>query len=134
MPTTAAMSVSGIPQPLTRVLEASKGQPLHELQQLTVEVRKDIDVEYMKRAKAFLKRSTDAGKPFFLYFNHSMMHLPTIPRDEFRGKTGHGDWADSLLELDTDFGTLLDYLNELGVANNTIVVFSGDNGPEEMEP
>jgi arylsulfatase len=88
----------------------------------------------MKRAKAFLKRSTDAGKPFFLYFNHSMMHLPNIPRAEFKGKTGRGDWADSLLELDTDFGELLDYLDTLGVADNTIVVFSGDNGPEEVLP
>jgi arylsulfatase len=88
----------------------------------------------MKRAKDFLKRSTDAGKPFFLYFNYSMMHLPTIPRAEFKGKTGHGDWADSLLEMDTDFGTLLDYLKSLGVDDNTIVVFSGDNGPEELAP
>jgi arylsulfatase len=88
----------------------------------------------MKRAKAFLKRTVKAGKPFFLYFNHSMMHLPTIPRLEFKGKTRHGDWADSLLELDSDFGELLDCLSELGVADNTIVVFSGDNGPEEAAP
>ena len=120
--------------PVTRVLEGRKGQPVHELEQLTVEVRRNIDVEYMQRAKAFLRRSTEAGKPFFLYFNHSMLHLPTIPRAEFKGKTGHGEWADSLLELDTDFGTLLDYLKLLGVADNTIVVFSGDNGPEEMAP
>jgi arylsulfatase A-like enzyme len=97
-------------------------------------VRRDIDVEYMKRAKAFLKRSAAKDQPFFLYFNHSMMHLPTVPRPEFKGKTGNGDFADSLLELDSDFGALLDYLEELGVAENTIVVFSGDNGPEEMEP
>jgi arylsulfatase A-like enzyme len=45
-----------------------------------------IDVEYMKRAKTFLKRSTDSRKPFFLYFCHSMMHLPNIPRLEFKGK------------------------------------------------
>jgi hypothetical protein len=37
--------------------------------------------------------------PFFVYFNHSLMHMPVIPREEFRGQTGHGDWADSLLEL-----------------------------------
>lgn len=117
--------------PVTRVLEGRKGEPLYELQQLTVAVRRDIDVEYMKRAKAFLKRSVEAGKPFFLYFNHSMMHLPAIPRAEFKGKTGHGDWADCLLEMDTDFGTLLDSLKEIGVADNTIVIFSGDNGSEE---
>jgi arylsulfatase len=120
--------------PVTKVLEGRKGEPVHELEQLTVEVRRNIDVEYMKRAKAFLKRSTDAHKPFFLYFNHSMMHLPTVARAEFQGKSGHGEWADSLLELDTDFGMLLDTLKELGVDNNTIIVFSGDNGPEEMEP
>ena len=66
--------------PVTRVLEGRKGQPVKELEQLTAEVKRDIDVEYMNRAKAFLKRSTDAEKPFFLYFNHSMMHLPTVPR------------------------------------------------------
>jgi arylsulfatase A-like enzyme len=120
--------------PVTHVLESQKGQPVQDLEQLTVEVRRDIDVEYMKRAKAFLKRSTDASKPFFLYFNYSMLHLPTVPRPEFKGKTGHGDWADSLLEMDTDFGELLDYLKSLGVDKNTIVIFSGDNGAEEMAP
>jgi arylsulfatase A-like enzyme len=120
--------------PITRVLEGRKGQSVRELEQLTVDMRRNIDVEYMRRAKEFLKRSTAAGRPFFLYFNHSMMHLPTIPRSEFKGKTGHGDWADSLLELDTDFGTLLDCLSEIDAADNTIVVFSGDNGPEEAAP
>jgi len=120
--------------PVTCVLEGRKGQSVRELEQLTVEVRRDIDVQYMKRAKEFLKRSVAAGRPFFLYFNHSMMHLPTIPRAEFKGKTGHGDWADCLLELDSDFGTVLDCLSEIGAADNTIVVFSGDNGPEEAAP
>ena len=120
--------------PVTRVLEGVKGQSVAEREQLTVEVRRNIDVEYINRAKDFLKRATDQRKPFFLYFNHSMMHLPNIPRAEFKGKTGHGDWADSLLEMDTDFGTILDCLAELGVAENTVVVFSGDNGPEELAP
>lgn len=120
--------------PVTRVLEGRKGQSVRELEQLTLGVRRNIDVEYMKRAEDFLKRSTTAGRPFFLYFNHSMMHLPTLPRSEFKGKTGHGDWADCLLELDSDFGTLLDCLSEIGAADNTIVVFSGDNGPEEAAP
>jgi arylsulfatase len=60
------------------------------------------------------------------------MHMPVIPREEFKGQTGQGNWADSLLELDTDFGTLLDLLDELGVADDTMVVFAGDNGPEEV--
>jgi len=60
------------------------------------------------------------------------MHMPVIPREDFKGQTGHGDWADSLLELDTDFGALLDLLDELDLAGNTLVVFAGDNGPEEV--
>ena len=120
--------------PVTRVVEGRKGEPVRELEQLTEDVRRDIDVEYMRRAKDFLRRSTEQEKPFFLYYNHSLMHMPTAPRAEFKGRSGHGEWADALLELDADFGELLDCLEALGVADNTLVVFSGDNGPEEVEP
>ncbi len=60
------------------------------------------------------------------------MHIPVVPRDEYKGKSGQGDWADSLLQLDGDFGDILDKLDELGISENTIVVFAGDNGNEEM--
>ncbi len=95
---------------VTHVLESRKVQPLNMLKPLTLEVRRNIDVEYMKRSKDFLKHSTDQGKPFFLDFNYSVIHLPTTPRAEFEGKSGQEEWADALLEMDTDFGTLLDYL------------------------
>jgi arylsulfatase A-like enzyme len=88
----------------------------------------------MERAKAFLKRSVEGGKPFFLYFNHSMVHLPTMTRAEFKAKTRHGDFFDSLFELDSDFGELLDHLAALGIANKTTAVFSEDNGTEESGP
>jgi arylsulfatase len=103
-----------------------------ERDQLTLDVRRDCDVEYLRRADAFIRRSVDEGTPFFLYFNHSLMHMPVIPRREFKGRSGQGDWADSLLELDSDFGTLLDLLAELGIAEDTLVVFAGDNGPEDV--
>ncbi len=119
--------------PPAHVMEATRGETPRELDVLDVETRRNIDAEYLRRARAFLERSVGEGKPFFLYFNHSMMHMPTIPRDEFKGASGNGDWADSLLELDGDFGTILDWLDALGVADNTIVIFSGDNGPEEVE-
>ena len=119
--------------PTSRMVEIKRGQPdVVERDQLTLDVRRDCDVDYLRRATAFMRRSVASGSPFFVYFNHSLMHMPVIPRAEFKGKTGHGDWADSLLELDTDFGTLLDLLDELGVSEDTIVVFAGDNGPEEV--
>ncbi len=118
---------------VTHVLESRKGQPVKELEQRTLAIRRDIDVEHMKRAKDFPQRTTDQRttdqrKPF-LYFNYSMMHLPKTPRAGFEGKSGRGEWADALLQMNTDFGTLLDCLTSLGVNDNTIVVYSGDNGP-----
>ena len=115
-------------------MESRRGEDVRPGKQLTLDVRRDIDAEFLSRSKSFMKRNVDAGRPFFLYFNHSMMHMPTVPRAEFKGKSGQGDWADCLLELDADFAAMLDTLDELGIADNTVVVFSGDNGPEEMEP
>jgi arylsulfatase len=119
---------------VSTLLESRQAEEVRSLAQLTLDVRRNIDAEFLARGKDFMKRSVSAGKPFFLYFNHSLMHMPTIPRAEFKGKSGQGDWADCLLELDADFGSILDTLEELGVADNTIVIFSGDNGPEETEP
>ena len=99
---------------------------------LTMERRRDVDVEYKRRAIAFLERSVAESRPFYLYFNHSLLHVPTIPRAEFQGATGNGDWADCLAELDHDFGDLLDELDRLGVAEETIVVLAGDNGAENL--
>jgi arylsulfatase len=120
--------------PIAYMYEGKKGDKVKTTIQLTREVKRDLDVEYMIRAKDFMKNSMEAKKPFFLYFNYTLMHLPNEPRLEFKGKSGRGDWADCIMQLDTDFGTLLDYLREIGADKNTIVVFSGDNGPEYMEP
>lgn len=119
--------------PVSRMVEISRGDhQVTEREELTLQVRRDCDAEYLRRAAAFIRRSAGAGTPFFVYFNHSLMHMPVLPREEFKGRTGHGDWADCLAELDADFGTLLDLLDELGIAGDTLVVFAGDNGPEEV--
>ena len=61
---------------------------------LTLERRRDVDVEYKRRAVAFLEeRSVGENRPFYLYFNHSLLHVPTVPRTEFQGATGNGDWG-----------------------------------------
>lgn len=119
---------------ITYVLESRKGEKVKIDKQLTLDVRRDIDSEFLLRSRRFIERSKKQQQPFFLYFNHSLMHFPTIPRKEFKGQSGQGDWADCLLELDADFGSLLDMLKDLGVEDNTIVVLSGDNGPEDLEP
>jgi arylsulfatase A-like enzyme len=119
--------------PVSRMLEIRRGDhDVSEGEQLTLEVRRDCDTEYLRRAKSFIRGAVAGDTPFFVYFNHSMLHMPVIPREEFKGKTRQGDWADSLLELDTDFGSLLDLLDQLERADDTLVVFAGDNGPEDV--
>jgi arylsulfatase A-like enzyme len=119
--------------PTTHMLEAKRGEAdVTECEQLTLDIRRDCDTEYLRRATEFIRGAVEADTPFFVYFNHSLMHQPVIPREEFKGKTGQGDWADSLLELDADFGALLDLLDGLDAARDTIVVFAGDNGPEDV--
>ena len=119
--------------PQSRMVQIKKGKSdVTEGEQLTLEVRRDCDTAYLAHAGEFIRRSVADGSPFFVYFNHSMMHMPVIPREEFKGRSGQGDWADSLLELDRDFGVLLDLLDELGITDNTLVVFAGDNGPEDI--
>lgn len=118
--------------PESYLLEGLKGQKVKEAEKLTYDGKRNIDVEYQRRAFRFMEESTAADRPFLLYFNHSLMHLPVVPRDEYRGKSAQGDWADCLLQLDGDFGALLDKLEQLGISDNTIVVFAGDNGNEEQ--
>ena len=100
-------------------------------QQLTKKLKGEVDAEYDRRAKNFMHRSVADGKPFFLYHNHSLMHFPMVARQEFRGKSSNGEWGDCLLQLDHDFGSLLDELEELDIVENTIVILAGDNGPED---
>lgn len=119
--------------PVSRMVTISAGDTdVTEGAQLTLDVRRDVDLDHLDRAEAFIRDSAASDSPFFVYFNHSLLHMPVIPRAEFRGTSGQGEWADSLLELDADFGRLLDLLDELDLADDTLVVFAGDNGPEEV--
>jgi arylsulfatase len=100
-------------------------------EQLTMQTKKTCDLEYQKRALKFMEKSVKDDKPFYCYFNHSLMHFPMSPRPEFAGKSTNGDWGDCLLMLDHDFGVLVDKVDELGVRDNTIIVMCGDNGAED---
>jgi arylsulfatase len=62
------------------------------------------------------------------------MHMPTLPNPEFAGKTGNGDWADCLAEMNYRTGQVLDAIRQAGVENNTMVIFMSDNGPEATHP
>jgi arylsulfatase A-like enzyme len=91
-----------------------------------------IDEEFLASAFDFMERKTKEGKPWFCYFNSTRMHVWTHLKPASAGKTGLGVYPDGMVELDGYVGQLLKKLEDLGVADNTIVAFTTDNGAEVM--
>jgi arylsulfatase len=106
-------------------------QTIEDTGALTKKRMETIDDETSAAAIDYMKRQQAAGKPFFCWFNGTRMHLRTHVRKEHRGRYTHGDseYIDGMLEHDDTVGTLLKALDDMGIADNTIVVYSSDNGP-----
>jgi arylsulfatase A-like enzyme len=92
----------------------------------------EVDLVFLDRSTKFLERhvKTSPGKPFFLYHSMQAVHLPSFAADRFKGKTKAGPHGDFIFEMDYIVGELLKVLERLGVAENTLVMFASDNGPE----
>ena len=106
-------------------------QTIEDTGALTKKRMETIDDETSSAAIDFMKRQRTAGKPFFVWFNATRMHLRTHVRADHRGRYTHGDseYVDGMLEHDDTVGSLLKALDDMGIANDTIVVYSSDNGP-----
>jgi arylsulfatase len=115
-------------------MEGKKGSKSREDEVYDLNERRLIDAEITRRAIDFMKRSVNAGKPFYAYIPYTLVHFPTLPNPQFEGKTGYGDFPDALAEMDFHVGQLLDAIDSLNIRNNTIVVFTSDNGPEATYP
>jgi arylsulfatase len=98
---------------------------------LTKKRMETIDDETIEAAKGFIKDAVEADEPFFVWWNGTRMHFRTHVKDELRGISGQNEYGDGMVEHDMHVGELLDLLDELGVAENTIVVYSTDNGPHK---
>jgi len=97
---------------------------------LTIKRMETVDEEVTTRAMDFMERAVKADKPFFVWWNSTRMHIWTHLKPESVGKTGLGVYADGMVEHDAMVGQLLAKLEELGVEDNTIVMYSTDNGAE----
>ena len=115
------------------VLQGKKGEKTTRVRDYDLEYRALIDGDLTSKSIDFMKRSVGGKKPFFLYLPYTATHFPTIPHPEFKGKTGNGPWADVLHQIDQYVGRLLDAVDELGVRDDTIFIFTADNGPEAWE-
>ena len=105
-------------------------QTIKDTGPLTRKRMETVEEELLTRSLEFMERSAKAGKPFFLWHNPSRMHAFTRLSPKWENKSGFGLYADGMMELDYIVGELLKKLDALGIADNTIVVFTSDNGAE----
>jgi arylsulfatase len=105
------------------------GQTIENLGPLTKKRMETIDDETVEAAKEFIKKQVAAGKPFFTWWNGTRMHFRTHVKEELTGISGQDEYSDGMVEHDMHVGQLLALLDELGIADNTIVMYSTDNGP-----
>ena len=116
----------------TFVMEGMKGSAPKKIRPYRLDYRPLIDRDLTDRAISFMKRRAEAGKPFFVYLPYTATHFPTMPHPDFVGKSGNGPWGDLLMQIDGYVGELLDTIDSLGIAKDTIVIFTADNGPEAL--
>ena len=106
------------------------GQKIKDTGPLTIKRMETVDEEITDRAIEWMEKQVKDEKPFFLWYNSTAMHFRTHLAEKNRGKSGQDDYSDRMVTHDEQIGQILDKLDELGIADNTIVMYSTDNGPE----
>ncbi|MGL1888424.1 MAG: arylsulfatase [Reichenbachiella sp.] len=114
------------------VLKSSADGPIQDTGPLTRKRMETADEEFTSAAIAFIEKANKEGKPFFVWLSATRMHVWTHLKEESYGKTGIGIYADGMVEHDMMIGKVLDKLKELGIVDNTIVMYSTDNGAEKF--
>jgi len=112
------------------VINATADGKIEDTGPLTRKRMETADEEFLVRSLDFIERAQKADKPFFLWFTPTRMHIWTHLKDAAKGVTGQGIYADGMVEHYGHIGQILDKLDALGIADNTIVMYSTDNGAE----
>lgn len=131
-PSQPGAKAAGIP--FMHIMEGHKGEQSRELAVYDLEQRREIDSQIVERTINFMKRAVEADKPFYAYVPFTLVHFPALPNPKFAGTTGNGDFADCLAEMDANVGRLLDAVDELQSSDDTLVIFTSDNGPDPTFP
>jgi arylsulfatase len=114
----------------THVMSAKRGETPKQLGVYDRAKRKTIDAEITAQSIDFIKRNAAGEEPFFVFLSYTQTHEPVDPHPDYYGKTGNGSFADVLAQTDDYVGSVLDTLDETGLKENTIVIFTSDNGRE----
>ncbi|WP_066220895.1 arylsulfatase [Formosa haliotis] len=113
------------------VIHSTADGKIEDTGPLTKKRMETIDDESSKAAMDWIRKQNAAGKPWFCWWNGTRMHFRTHVKPSLRGKSGQGEYGDGMIEHDMHIGMFLDLLDELNIADNTIVMYSTDNGPHK---
>lgn len=114
------------------IQQSTKGKKPTVVKNYDIPARQVIDEEITMKTIDFMERSVKSNKPFFAFVPFTQPHQPVIPHPDFKGKTGNGNYADVIAEIDHRAGQILESIDDLKIRDNTVVVWLSDNGPEEV--
>ena len=121
---------TAIPLAPEPIYARKKGAKAEVIATYDAKFRAGFDRQITNWARDFMRRAHEEGKPFYVYLPYTQVHIPPIPDPEYAGKTRRGNIADLLVQIDDFTGRILDGLDALGVADDTIVVWASDNGAD----
>ncbi len=116
------------------IWEAKAGELSRKVKPYNLETRRTIDREAAERGIAFMERNVKEGRPFFFYYPMTQIHFPALPHPDKAGTTGAGDIGDAMADVDYNVSLVLESIERLGIAENTLLIFCGDNGAEMRRP
>lgn len=114
----------------THVMKATRGETPKEFEVYGREKRKTMDREITDQSIDFIKRKAAGKQPFFVFLSYTQTHEPVDPHPDYYGKTGNGSFADVLAQTDDYVGEVQDTIDALGLKDNTLFIFTSDNGRE----
>lgn len=116
------------------IWEGRTGEPTRNVKPFDPDTRRTIDRESAERGVSFMERQVRDGRPFFFFYPMTQVHFPALAHPDFAGTTAAGDIGDVMADVDHNVGLVLDALDRLKVASNTIVLWCTDNGAEQRRP
>jgi len=128
-----ALGYDGDPETWPYVLEAVRDAAPSRVARYDREMRGKMDQLIADKSVAYIEDHAQTDEPFFLFIGWSHMHHPYVPHPDFKDKTGHGDFADMMVEHDYRVGQVMAALEKSGRADNTIIIYASDNGPDAAE-
>ena len=113
------------------IKQSEAGEKPVKVKKFDLEAKRNIDGDLTDMTVDYIKEMAQKKQPFFAYVPFTAMHFPTKPSNDFEGKSGHGIYADQLMQTDHYVGKINQAIKDAGIEDNTIFIFTADNGPED---